>query len=64
MSVSFGLKSTSAKRKAGAQLAAFGENDDEPEPELTETQKQAESDRLQVPLCLTQHSLRLRALHT
>ena len=48
MSVSFGLKKAGSKRKAGAQLAAFGEEDEQPEPELSDSQKQAESERLQV----------------
>lgn len=48
MSVSFGLKASTPKRRAAAPLAAFtAVEDDENEAVLSEGQKQAESERLQ-----------------
>lgn len=49
MSVSFGLKASTPRKKAAAPLAAFnGADDDEAEVVLSEAEKLAESERLQV----------------
>lgn len=56
MSVSFGLKASTPKRRAAAPLAAFtAVEDDENEAVLSEGQKQAESERLQVRSHLPYH---------
>lgn len=63
MSVSFGLKGSSVKRATAAPLAAFAEPEDEPEPDLSEAQKLAESQRLQVTTSNLSHScIKLRSL--
>lgn len=49
MSVSFGLKTTTPKRKASVPLAVFTEpEEDESEAVLSDAEKLAESERLQV----------------
>ena len=49
MSISFGLKASTPRKKAAGHLAAFsGAEDDEDEVVLSEADKLAESERLQV----------------
>ena len=56
MSVSFGLKASTPKRRAAAPLAAFtAVEDDEHEAVLSEVEKLAESERLQVRSHLPYH---------
>ena len=68
MSVSFGLKTSTPKKRTPVSLAAFAEPaDDEPEAILSESEKLAESERLQVlhySLPLSAVSLHVTSLTT